>query len=187
MRQHRALLFRFRRSGLTSVRSARGRPSRQAACAARRGVRARRVRRLDALGQRELLADGFGLEHADPQRVEPERCGRQHHVVGDDRGVDVADLLAVVLAGPDLVRVGANDDGERSPEVARAACQALHAFRRFDDDKALRLAVGARRGHTARLEDGCDLFGFHFPLLVAAAGIPLFGQREKIHSLGVLM
>ena len=43
--QHRALLFRFRRSGLTSVRSARGRPSRQAACAARRGVRARRVRR----------------------------------------------------------------------------------------------------------------------------------------------
>ena len=145
------------------------------------------VHRLDALGQRELLADGFGLEHADPQRVEPERCGRQHHVVGDDRGVDVADLLTVVLAGPDLVRVGADDDGERSPEVARAACQALHAFRRFDDDKALRLAVGARRGHTARLEDGCDLFRFHFPLLVAAAGIPLFGQREKIHSLGVLM
>lgn len=102
------------------------------------------IHRLDRIGQSELLAHGFGLEHADPQRVESERCGGEHHVVGDDRGVDVSDTLAVVLAGPHLGGVGADDDGRRSPEVARTACEALHSLRRFDDDEPLRLPVGAR-------------------------------------------
>ena len=174
-----------------SVRTARRRPSLRAACAASHDGRARRgrrpvtdeqdVHRLDRIGQSELLAHGFGLKHADPQRVESERCGGEHHVVGDDRGVDVADTLAVVLAGPHLGGVGADDDGRRSPEVARTACEALHSLRRFDDDEPLRLPVGARGGHAPRFENGGEFFGFDLPVEVLAAGIPLFGQCEKIH------
>ena len=174
-----------------SVRTARRRPSLRAACAASHDGRARRgvgpvtdeqdVHRLDRIGQSELLAHGFGLEHADPQRVESERCGGEHHVVGDDRGVDVADTLAVVLAGPHLGGVGADDDGRRSPEVARTAREALHSLRRFDDDEPLRLPVGARGGHAPRFENSGEFFGFDLPVEVLAAGIPLFGQCEKIH------
>ena len=133
------------------------------------------IHRFDMLRQVEFRAYGFGFEHADPQRVESQRRGAKHHVVGDDRGVDIADLLTVVLAGPDLVRVGADDDGERSPEVARAACQACHAFFGTHDDEPLGLAVGARGSHAAGFEDRVEFCLFDLLGRIFTAGIPFLG------------
>ena len=111
------------------------------------------VHGFDVRRQGELLAHGFGFEHADPQRVEAQRRGGQHHVVGDDRSVDVRNMLVVVLAGPRLGGVGADDDSRRGAEIARAPCKAFHALLRLHDHQPLGLAVGARGGHAARFED----------------------------------
>ena len=130
----------------------------------------------------ELFADGFGFEHADPERVKPQRRCGQHHVVGDDRSVDVADRFTVVFAGPCFAGVGADDDGAGSAEVAGAACQTLHPLLRAYDDEPLGLAVGARRSHAARLQNDVELFLLDFCRGIFAACVPLFCQREKIHS-----
>ena len=168
------------------VRSVRRRPSPRRACGSRRGDRATRVLRRrggwaggagpDTFRQAELLAHGIGFEHADPQRIETDRCGAEHHVVRDDRGVDVADLLAVVFADPCLRRVGADDDRHRGAEVARTAGQPLHPFLRAHDNEALRLAVRTRGSHTPRFENEVEFFLFDRLFFVAAAGVPLFGQ-----------
>ena len=168
-------------AAIRSVRSPR------AACASRRGgfavavAQQQDVDRRQVVGQAELLAHGLGFEHTDPQRVEPLRRGGQHHVVGDDRGVDVGDLLAVVLALPHLVGVGADDDGARRAEVARAAREPLQPFGRLHDDEPLRLAVGSRGRHAGGFEDVGQFFGFDLRGRVFAAGVPLFRQGEKIH------
>ena len=138
------------------------------------------VHGLHVRGQRKLLAHGLGLEHADLQRVEPQRRGAEHHVVGDDRGVDVADHLVVVFASPRLGGVGADDDGRRSPEIARAARQFLHSLFRLHDHQPLGLPVGARGSHAPRFEDSGQLLRLHLSVRVFAAGVPLFRQFQKI-------
>lgn len=174
------------------VRRFRIRPFPRAVCAADRDGRGRRE--ADAVADEqdidgfhmfrepELFADGFGFEHADPERVEPQRRCGQHHVVGDDRSVDVADRFTVVFAGPCFAGVGADDDGAGSAEVAGAACQTLHPLLRAYDDEPLGLAVGARRSHAARLQNDVELFLLDFCRGIFAACVPLFCQREKIHS-----
>ena len=63
------------------------------------------IDRYDLIGQVELLPYDIRFEHTDPKRIEAQRCGTQHHVVGHDRGIDVADLLSVILPGPHFVRI----------------------------------------------------------------------------------
>lgn len=172
---------------LFCLKTSRGRPSRRAVCAACRGRRAvavadqQDVHGFDVRRKGELLAHGFGFEHADPQRVEVQRRGGKHHVVGDDRRVDVRNVLAVVLTGPRLGGVGADDDGRRGAEIARAARKAFHALLRLHDHQPLGLAVGARGGHAARFEDQLQFLRLHLPGEVFAAGVPLFRQFQKIH------
>ena len=139
------------------------------------------VHRNDVRREGELLADSIGIEGADPQRVESlGRCG-EHHMVGDDRGVDVRDPFAVVFAGPDLLGVGADDECARSPEVPRAADEPFEPLGRADDDDALRLPVGTRGSDAPRFEDICEFFRFDRSFLISAAGVPRLRQREKIH------
>jgi hypothetical protein len=133
------------------------------------------IHRFDMLRQVEFRAYGFGFEHADPQRVEPQRRGAKHHVVGDDRSVDVADHLAVVFPLPGLAGIGAYDDGAGRPEIARAACQACHAFFGTHDDEPLRLAVGARGSHAAGFEDRVEFCLFDLLGRIFTAGIPFLG------------
>ena len=139
------------------------------------------VHGFDVRRKGELLAHGFGFEHADPQRVEVQRRGGKHHVVGDDRRVDVRNVLAVVLTGPRLGGVGADDDGRRGAEIARAARKAFHALLRLHDHQPLGLAVGASGSHAARFEDQLQFLRLHLPGEVFAAGVPLFRQFQKIH------
>ena len=133
------------------------------------------IHRFDMLRQVEFRAYGFGFEHADPQRVEPQRRGAKHHVVGDDRSVDVADHLAVVFPLPGLAGIGAYDDGAGRPEIARAACQAGHAFFGTHDDEPLGLAVGARGSHAAGFEDRVEFCLFDLLGRIFTAGIPFLG------------
>lgn len=139
------------------------------------------IHRLNLIRQAELLADGIGLEHTDPERIESQSGSLQHHVVGDDRGVDVRNLLAIVFALPHLGRIGTDEDCQRSTKIARTASQTLHALLRFDHYQTLRLAVGTRGSYASGLKNLHQFFALDLAVGVFAAGIAPLGQIQKIH------
>lgn len=64
-------------------------------------------------GQIELPAQDIRLEVAHPYAAQAQFCGLEHHMIGQDRGINVPGLLLVKGSNPCLVVVNADDDSKR--------------------------------------------------------------------------
>ena len=137
---------------LFGLKTSRGRPSRRAVCAACRGGWDRPP------GRRRSRSAGCSRVDV-CRRASPCARLRQNMQI---HSVEVCDAAASImwsvtidasmsemfllsyLTGPRLGGVGADDDGRRGAEIARAARKAFHALLRLHDHQPLGLAVGAR-------------------------------------------
>lgn len=104
------------------------------------------VDRLQIGGKVKLSAQNIRLEVAHPNAAQAQLRGLEHHMIGQNGGVNVPGLLLVEGAHPRLVVVGADDDGKgRSVNVGRLA-DFRQSVLTLDDDQVNWLEVGGGGG-----------------------------------------
>ena len=69
----------------------------------------------------------------------------QHHMVGDDRGIDVGDIFAVYRPNPGFSRCCADDERQRRVVDIGGLSQLRPTFFALYHQDALMLSIGASR------------------------------------------
>ena len=101
------------------------------------------VDRLQVGREVKFLAQNIGLEVAYPHRSKAQLCGLEHHVVGQDGGVNVTGLLLIERPYPRLIVIGANNNSQgRTVDIGRFT-DLRKTFLALNGNQANRLKVGA--------------------------------------------
>ena len=141
------------------------------------------VDRLQIGGEAELPAQNIRLEVAHPYAAQAQLRGLEHHVVGQDGGINVPGLLLVKGPHPCLVVVSADDDSQgRTIDVCGFA-DLRKALGALDGNQVNRLKVGGGGGHMSSLQDFLQLFRLHLLIGVAADGAAFLCNRDKVHDM----
>ena len=138
-----------------------------------------------AFGQRELLPEDVGLEETDPHASQPQFGGLQHHVVGEDGGVNIAGLLPVKGADPVPVTVGTDDNRQRRTVDVGGLSDPGQALLALYCQQLQRLEILRRGGDAGRFQNLRQLLRLHFLVRVGTDGAAFFRQCHEIHN-GVL-
>lgn len=103
------------------------------------------VDRLQVGREVKFLAQNIGLEVAYPHRSKAQLCGLEHHVVGQDGGVNVTGLLLIERPYPRLIVIGANNNSQgRTVDIGRFT-DLRKTFLALNGNQANRLKVGSGR------------------------------------------
>ena len=101
------------------------------------------VDRLQVGREVKFLTQNSGIEVAYPHRSKAQLCGLEHHVVGQDGGVNVTGLLLIERPYPRLIVIGADDNGQgRTVDVGRLA-DLCKTFLALNSNQVNRLEVGS--------------------------------------------
>ena len=101
------------------------------------------VDRLQVGREVKFLPQNIGIEVAYPHRSKTQLRGLEHHVVGQDRGVNVAGLLLVKRPHPCLIVVGADDNGQGRFVDAGRFANLRKTFLALNSNQVNRLEVAA--------------------------------------------
>ena len=142
-----------------------------------------------ACGQAKLLFDDLGVKCANPAGSQSLFRRRHHHLVNNDRRIDLARVHLVILAYPGALGLGAGDDdrwGAKDAAVtlkARAgeggACKIVFARAHLNSRWVV---VAGRRGNSTGFDYMCKHSIFNGTILVVAAGKTSARKIFKRHS-----
>ena len=141
------------------------------------------IDRLQIGGKAELLAQNIWLEIAHPYAAQAQLRGLEHHVIGQDRGINVPGLLLVKGPHPRFVVVGADDDSQGRTVDVGGFADLRQPVLALDGNQVNRLEVGGGGGHMSGLQNFLQLFRLHLLVGVAADGAASFRNRNKIHDM----
>lgn len=141
------------------------------------------VDRLQIGGKTELPAQNIRLEIAHPYAAQAQLRGLEHHVIGQDRGINVPGLLLVKGPHPRFVVVGADDDSQGRTVDVGGFADLRQPVLALDGNQVNRLEVGGGGGHMSGLQNFLQLFRLHLLVGVAADGAASFSNRNKIHDM----
>lgn len=134
------------------------------------------VDRLECFGQAEFAREHLRLKVADPSRAEAELRRGEHHVVGQDRGVDVGARFLVVRPHPSPAAVRAGDHGARGAVYIGGLRELFKPLGALHDEQADGLGVRRCGRYVRGLQNRFELLFFHRLSVVIAHGIALFGD-----------
>ena len=140
------------------------------------------VDRLQIGGEIELPAQNVRLEVAHPYAAQAQLRGLEHHVIGQDGGINVPGLLLVKRPHPRPVVVSADDNGQGRTVDIGSFANLRKALGTLDGNQVNRLKIGGGGGHMSSLQDFLQLFRLHFLISVAADGAAFLCNRNKVHD-----
>ena len=141
------------------------------------------VDRLQIGGEIELLAKNIRLEIAHPYAAQAQLRGLEHHVIGQDRGINVPGLLLVKGPHPRFVVIGADDDSQGRTVDVGGFADLRQPVLALDGNQVNRLEVGGGGGHMSGLQNFLQLRPLHLLVGVAADGAASFRNRNEIHDM----
>jgi len=141
------------------------------------------IDRLQIGGEAELLTQNIRLEAAYPYAAQAQLRGLEHHVIGQNRCVNVPGLLLVKGPHPRLVVVGADNDCQGRTVDVSGFADLRQPVLALDSDQVNRLEVGGGGGHMSGLQNFLQLRPLHLLVGVAADGAASFRNRNKIHDM----
>lgn len=141
------------------------------------------VDRLQIGGEAELPAQNIRLEIAHPYAAQAQLRGLEHHVVGQDGGVNIPGLFLVKGPYPRLVVVGADNDSQGRTIDVGGFADLRQPVLALDSDQVNRLEVGGGGSHMSGLQNFLQLFRLHLLVGVAADGAAFLCNRDKVHDM----
>ena len=141
------------------------------------------IDRLQIGREAELPAQNIWLEAAHPHAAQAQLRGLEHHVICQNRCVNVPGLLLVKGPHPRFVLVGADNDGQRRTVDVGGFADLRQPVLALDGDQVNRLEVGSSGSHMSGLQNFLQLLRLHFLVGVTADGAASFRNRNKIHDI----
>ena len=141
------------------------------------------IDRLQIGGEVELPAQDLRLEAAHPHAAQAQLRGLEHHVVGQNRCVNVPGLLLVKGPHPRFVVVGADDDSQGRTVDVGSFADLRQPVLTLDGNQVNRLEVGGGGGHMSGLQNFLQLFRLHLLVGVTADGASCFRNRNEVHNM----
>ena len=139
------------------------------------------VDRLQVGREVKFLPQNIGIEVAYPHRSKTQLRGLEHHVVGQDRGVNVAGLLLVKRPHPCLIVVGA-EIMARALRRCWPLCRSSQDLPRSEQQSGEPAGGWQRWGLHEQPPESSPASQLHLRFLIIAYRHTLLCNRNKIHS-----
>ena len=115
--------------------------------------------------QFKLPAQNVRIKIAYPNASQAQFRGLQHHMVCQNRGVNVAGLFFVKGTNPCLLMVCADNDGQGSAVDVSSLSDFCKALLTLGDNQTDRLQIGSSGGNTGGFQNFLQLFWFYIKFL----------------------
>ena len=141
------------------------------------------IDRLQIGGEVELPAQDIWLEIAHPHAAQAQLRGLEHHVICQNRCINVPGLLLVKGPHPRFVVVGADNDSQGRTVDVSGFADLRQSVLALDGDQVNRLEVGSGGGHMSGLQNLLQLRPLHLLVGVTADGASCFRNRNEVHNM----
>ena len=131
----------------------------------------------------ELPAQNIRLEVAHPHAAQTQFRGLEHHVVGQNRCVNVPGLLLIKGPHPRLVVVSADNDSQGRTVDVSGFADLRQPVLALDGDQVNRLEVGSGGSHMSGFQNLLQLRPLHLLVGVTADGASCFRNRNEVHNM----
>ncbi len=141
------------------------------------------IDRLQIGREAELPAQNIRLEITHPYAAQPQLRGLEHHVIGQDRGINIPGLLLVKGPHPRLVMVSADNNSQGRTVDVGCFADLRQPVLALDGDQVNRLEICGSGGHMSGLQNFLQLRPLYLLVAVTADGAASFRNRNEFHNI----